>query len=138
MMEQCSKCRLQKPRDHFYKRNDRPIGITSACKECTKARVKKSWVPRQQSSYKLMAQYGLTIEDYETLLHKQKGVCAICKKEESAKSNKGYIKSLAVDHCHSTGKVRGLLCQDCNLGIGKLKDNVDLVESALNYLKEHL
>jgi hypothetical protein len=138
MTQRCSTCGLHKPREAFYKRKDRPLGLTSSCKECKSSKRKEEWIPRKQSSYKLMSQYGMTTEDYQKLFNKQNGVCAICNKRESAKSNGGYIKSLAVDHCHTTGKIRGLLCQDCNLGIGKLKDDVALVEAALNYLKEKL
>jgi hypothetical protein len=85
-----------------------------------------------------MKSYGLTEVDYTDMLTKQNGVCAICGNPETAKSNAGYVKNLAVDHCHKTGKVRGLLCQDCNIGIGKLKDDINLVQSALDYLKEGL
>ena len=114
------------------------MGRTSSCKTCKLEKAKMQWTPRKQSSYKLMSNYGLTQEDYTNMLATQNGVCAICKCAETAKSNAGYVKNLAVDHCHVTGKVRGLLCHDCNTGIGKLKDNISLLESAIKYLKERL
>lgn len=72
----------------------------------------------------LWARYRLTVEDRDALLEKQGGACAICRE----------VKKLHVDHCHTTKKVRGLLCMDCNTGIGKLKDSKELVARALAYL----
>jgi hypothetical protein len=76
--------------------------------------------------------YGIDIEEYTKLLEKQDFKCAICGSRGSD------IKSLAVDHDHATGKVRGLLCDSCNLGIGKFKDSTELLTSAINYLKDKL
>jgi len=73
--------------------------------------------------------YGITLEEYEVLLIKQNNVCAIC--SASTGSNN---KRLAVDHNHQTGVVRGLLCDDCNIGLGKFKDNPNLLIKAINYL----
>jgi hypothetical protein len=137
-MKVCSACNKMQSKEDFYKRSDRNSGLTSSCKTCRKAKGKESWTPRKQSSYKLMAQYNLTLEDYTNLLEKQGGVCCICKQKETAKANAGYTKSLAVDHCHSTGKIRGLLCQSCNTGLGSFKDNIDTIQNAILYLKEKL
>lgn len=65
------------------------------------------------------------------------GVCAICGKPETHGNGKSSIKLLAVDHCHTTGKIRGLLCHKCNLGIGHLDDSIDRLEAAINYLEKH-
>lgn len=73
--------------------------------------------------------YGLTIEDYERLLSEQNGVCAICKRV--CKTG----RRLAVDHCHETGRVRGLLCANCNHVLGKLNDDVELLQAAVSYLR---
>lgn len=70
---------------------------------------------------------------YEELLKSQNDACLICKRVESVK-----IKSLTVDHCHETGKVRGILCDICNLGLGNFKDNVELMERAIKYIKGEL
>ena len=77
--------------------------------------------------------FGITRNEYAELFHKQNGKCAICQREETATRN-GTVKSLAVDHCHSSGKIRGLLCADCNTGIGKLKDDVKILQNAIQYL----
>lgn len=85
----------------------------------------------------LFCKFKITVKQYEELLKKQNGLCAICKQVEKAKSKTGdKIKRLAVDHCHKTNKIRGLLCQDCNTMLGKSKDNVLILESAIQYLKE--
>ena len=75
--------------------------------------------------------YGITLEDYNEMLASQKGVCAICN-QPCATGRK-----LCVDHDHKTGKVRGLLCNDCNAGIGKLKDSSAILKTAANYLDKH-
>jgi hypothetical protein len=77
--------------------------------------------------------YGITYEFYLSLCDKQNNVCAICKQEETNTYN-GKIKRLAVDHNHTTGKIRGLLCTKCNVSIGNLNDSIDLLNSAISYL----
>lgn len=134
----CSSCKEVKEESHFYVRKNRAKGYTSSCKGCYSKSKKLAWTPRKYSTYKLKANYGLSLQDYEDLLHKQNSVCAICLQPETTKSNAGYIKNLSVDHCHATGKVRGLLCHHCNTGIGKFMDDVTLLESAIKYLKENL
>lgn len=79
--------------------------------------------------------YGMTKEQYIELYNKQSGVCAICGKPESTIGKKGTSPvRLSVDHSHVTGKIRGLLCKKCNLGIGYLKDDPNVLLSARNYL----
>lgn len=73
--------------------------------------------------------YGISPEEYEKLLSKQEGVCAICKV-----TSEEYKKNFHVDHCHKTGKIRGLLCQKCNLGLGQFKDSPEFLLSAVEYL----
>lgn len=78
--------------------------------------------------YSLNKKFSLSKEQYKLLLEKQKHVCAIC--------GKGCTKALAVDHCHTTGKVRGLLCNNCNRGIGHLKENIENLSNAITYLQK--
>lgn len=75
--------------------------------------------------------YGLEPSEHERMLSEQNGVCAICERE----CRTG--RDLAVDHNHKTYKVRGLLCNDCNLGLGKFEENVVLLRSAANYLEKY-
>ncbi|CAB4151208.1 Recombination endonuclease VII [uncultured Caudovirales phage] len=78
-------------------------------------------------------------EYYLLLIEKQNGLCAICKQEErisiSPKNDKA--KRLAIDHCHKTGKIRGLLCHKCNVSIGALNESIETLQSAINYLQQH-
>ena len=78
----------------------------------------------------LKRDFGISLDEYKQILEKQKGVCAICRGRNKCNEN----ISLAVDHNHITGKIRGLLCLKCNLGIGAFKDNIDLLEKAYSYL----
>lgn len=85
-----------------------------------------------------MDKYGFTIENYEKMLEVQNNLCAICFKSETRKSRtEGNIARLCVDHCHKTNIVRGLLCSDCNTGIGKLNDSIETLQSAINYLNKY-
>lgn len=79
----------------------------------------------------LRTNYRITLEDYNFLLEKQNEKCKICNNECPTG------KSLAVDHNHETRKVRGLLCKNCNIGLGMFFDNIDFLESAVVYLKSN-
>ncbi len=85
----------------------------------------------KRSAY-LRHAYGITLEDYNSMFTKQEGKCAICKIHQIELN-----KSLCVDHCHSTGKIRGLLCHNCNHAIGKLQDSPMIIMAAYNYLVEN-
>ena len=88
--------------------------------------------------YSLKRDYDLSLEEYNTLLVKQEGKCAICGAlDGSEKSNNNGSKSLSVDHDHQTGEIRGLLCSMCNKGIGSLEDSPKLVLKAYEYLIAH-
>jgi len=86
----------------------------------------------KQQEYKWKRQgIDITREGYEVLLEEQNGNCAICGRNESE-----FKKRLQVDHCHATGEIRGLLCWSCNSALGKVKDNVDILASAVSYLQQ--
>jgi len=88
--------------------------------------------------YKWKARYGITPTQYTEMLHIQNHCCAICGHEETALHNHSKkVQKLAVDHCHITGKVRGLLCQDCNRGIAKFHDDPCRLQTAMTYLLKH-
>lgn len=77
-----------------------------------------------------LRKYGLTEDEYDFIFEQQGGSCKLC-------SFKPRIRNLAIDHDHRTGKVRGLLCNECNLGLGKFKDDPELLKEAAKYLEEH-
>lgn len=99
-----------------------------------------SWISRNQdkrSSYmrewQLQNSYGIGVEQYDSILAEQGGMCAICSTDKPT----GKWKVFAVDHDHDTGQVRGLLCNECNRGMGLLKDNASLLRLAAEYLDRH-
>lgn len=80
----------------------------------------------------LIYHYGITLKDYENMLEKQDYKCKICKKEQET-----LKKPLVVDHNHTTGKIRGLLCDNCNVGLGRFNDSVSLCKECVKYLEEN-
>jgi gluconate kinase len=89
-------------------------------------------------NYKMSRRYGLSHEQFINMVNKQNNLCAICNQPEKTFDQRiKMLRRLAIDHNHTTGKVRGLLCLECNSGIGKLKDSIELLTKAINYLKEN-
>lgn len=106
-----------------------PVGTTGS-----------TMTPEQQAVYgrewTLRRKFGITGEDFARMLAAQDGVCAVCKKPETHTYPSGKVKELAVDHCHDTNVVRGLLCFNCNQGIGRFKDDPALLRAAADYLHD--
>ncbi len=157
----CLKCQKQKSIEDFGKHKASKDGHCSECKQCANARSAKhraehpekvkasnakwrtenpdklrnqarKWCNRNPERAKLSRRkshlrrkYGLSIAEYDAMSERQQNKCAICKEETK----------LVVDHCHATGKVRGLLCDECNRAIGLLKDSADNFKSAISYLE---
>lgn len=95
--------------------------------------VKRYWKnPEKHRSSRLKGVYGISLEDYNSMYAAQDGKCAICKSEKPSFGRGG----LSVDHCHKTGRVRKLLCTSCNTAIGKMKDSIDNMQRAVDYLRE--
>ncbi|MFE2326138.1 endonuclease VII domain-containing protein [Streptomyces sp. NPDC059385] len=113
----------------------------SDCKECCSARALQ-WFRDNKERHKetkhrwtLAKNYGLSPDEYAAMLEAQGGVCAICGQAETKRHGRtGTEFRLAVDHCHQTGRVRGLLCQTCNRVIGLFKDDVERHQRAIDYL----
>lgn len=82
----------------------------------------------------LKRRYGITLEQYNEMLERQEGLCAICREPETL-TMKGMIAALAVDHDPETNRVRGLLCFDCNTGVGKLGHDPERLAAAIAYLR---
>lgn len=148
-MRKCSTCKIIKPFSEFPKNKyDKKYGFAWRCRKCSNeynrqwqkdnkdkvARYYEKWITnnrKSQSNLKRLKNTGCTPEMFENFWKKQNGKCAICykilKREKHANA----------DHNHITKKVRGLLCPSCNRGLGYLKDNINILENAINYLKEN-
>ena len=88
--------------------------------------------PEYRRNQNLKRNYGITTEDYERMLEEQGGRCAICKTDQPGGRLNKYFN---VDHCHSTGKVRGLLCMACNTMLGQADDDITTLSNAITYLE---
>ncbi len=127
--KRCSRCSEVKPASSFYKCS-RPYGggIRPECKVCNSQSKKAMYDPVKQRIKNLKYKYGISEAKYLELMDKQNSKCAICKGPPC------YRDYLSVDHCHVTGQVRGLLCGLCNTALGKFKDNVNNLKTAIKYL----
>jgi hypothetical protein len=144
-MKFCKKCERDLPIDSFGKRSASPDGKMYECKECVIKKAVK-WAKenpkkfketqkkylatesakRYKKNWRLQNSFGISLDEYEKMCANQYNKCAICAEEVS----------LNVDHCHSNGHIRGLLCGCCNRAIGLLRDDVKILQSAINYLSK--
>ena len=130
----CKSCDTTKPIDDFYLRNKTSMVRHSTCKECDKKRVKENHDPVVYRNAELQRRYGITQQDYEVMIAEQNNQCAICNATEpGGRHNSGYF---VVDHCHTTGKVRKLLCHNCNTALGLVGDNTHILQSMIEYLQK--
>lgn len=141
-MKKCSKCKIDKGLDEFHKNKAQKDGLCNQCKACSslesRRRSQSEWRKRNLPKVRelhLLARYNITNSDYDKLLESQGGVCAICGTDDP-KSPQGSIY-FNIDHDHSTGEVRGLLCTPCNQGLGFFGDSIDQLEKAIEYLMKH-
>lgn len=138
----CTVCRVEKSLDLFYNRKASDDGKAYRCKECDNKAVRE-FRKRHESRYReqaratqLKLKYGLSQEDFDSMLESQGYACKICKSDiERTISQSHTEKTLVVDHDHKTGVVRGLLCSKCNRGLGHFKDDISLLTGAINYLR---
>lgn len=86
---------------------------------------------------RLKRAYGITLNEYRDMFSKQNGLCFICGNPEERGLRRDDSLNLAVDHNHTTGKVRKLLCNNCNRGLGAFRDNIAVMERAIQYIKDH-
>lgn len=128
-VKKCSCCGLEKELINFYPHKNTKDKLRAKCKQCTTTE-NKEWVENNKDKKKnshYRRTYGIS---YSEVIHRHSVVnnkCEVCAEEKEL---------LAVDHCHTTGKVRGLLCMRCNLLLGKIEENKDIIFKLFNYLKE--
>ena len=137
----CTVCGLDKPLTAFVMRQThRPGKTVSQCMDCKVAYNKeyrqknKDKVSEIERKSKMKKTYGIAIEDYDRMLKEQGGGCAICNSIVPSERTKYFT----VDHCHETGKVRGLLCVKCNRGLGLFNDQIQRIQNAAEYLKRSM
>lgn len=138
----CNKCGTEKSAESFFKDSGISDGRATICKEC-KLSSTMEWRSKNRERYNAtmrayhkkhytkfrLLRYNLSEKDYLNLLEEQKHVCAICENPPSK------TRPLVVDHCHETGRIRGLLCYGCNRALHTI-DNKDLFVKAMNYINK--
>lgn len=136
----CSSCKETKPLTEFGLQRGRP---RHHCKQC-KNKESREWYEKNKDRKKelsknyrhtkknqdLNKKYKISLHDYNNMLAEQNHSCKICNTHQDS-----LKRALCVDHDHSNGKVRGLLCDTCNRSLGLLKDNIDVLKRAVNYLE---
>lgn len=155
----CSRCKIEKSITEYVKDKYDKTGYTYQCKICRRG-MQKKWVEANPEKVKILnakhkenrkeyyasperklkyrkkfieKKFGILYEEYERMQNEQNNLCAICHNPETSLK----CDYLSVDHCHSTGKIRALLCTRCNLGLGSFKDDIIILKNASNYLKKY-
>lgn len=141
----CFRCKQPKDLERgFHKNRSRSDGVQAQCKECSKKYVhpRSGIHAHGQRGYFLLWRYGISEETYQRILAAQYRRCAICgiHEDEAIRPGRTRLKGgvshgIVVDHCHETGRVRGLLCNRCNRAMGAFEDNAELLDKAASYLR---
>ena len=136
MTKTCKHCGQEKAEAEFYRFFDRWVGkhyMSARCRPCHQEHKKTNPnTPRNRKADKLQLRYGLTYEQWERIREAESFSCMICGITEIE-----IGKKLDVDHCHDSGKVRGVLCNPCNTMLGHARDNVAILYAAVAYLQEN-
>lgn len=121
----CSSCKQRLPATAFNKNRTRPDGLAYICRSC--------WATYQRNA-SLLRRFGIDAKTFDRILAQQHGGCAICGTTKGLQVGSRELR-LAVDHDHTTGAVRGILCHSCNNGIGRFGDDPALLRRAADYLE---
>ncbi len=148
MLKRCSHCKEEKDLKDFGVDNRNKTGYLSECKECRNKRLRESRDEKTlrkrkeiQDKYRRSSKfsdtslkriYGISLKEWQKMFDEQDGCCASCGEHQADLS-----RTLCVDHDHDTGKVRGLVCRQCNLALGLLKDDPEVVAKLLEYICEY-
>jgi|DEB0MinimDraft_6_1074348.scaffolds.fasta_scaffold92430_2 hypothetical protein len=156
-MKVCKTCGIEKPFSEYHVARKvggmsggysaKNVVYKSHCKECYRTRQREKWsqlsiekrrerknnnkcsTPEWHREYKLKTKYGLTTEDFSSMILEQNSCCKICNQ---------HMDNPQVDHCHTTGKVRGLLCRACNTSLGLLKENPETLRNMISYINDSI
>lgn len=164
MIKECSTCNISKPLTEFHKKKGTKDGFHNQCKDCRKQyqqsnrnkinATKREWAknnkgkvaeynrksrlknPLAYKDYQKRYCYSITEKEFQEMLKSQDNKCKICNNlfTTSSKTNKVYVPH--IDHCHATGKVRGLLCSKCNQALGLFKDDINTIYNSIKYLQD--
>jgi hypothetical protein len=131
-VKRCTVCLEEKPLTDYYKNHGK-------CKRCFIKRQQEKYDPVKNREKQLRRMYDIGLEDYDRMFIEQNGQCKLCGTTNPGgrQTGRGKVDVFFVDHCHSTGKVRGLLCNTCNRAIGQVGEKIAFFENAILYLKEH-
>ncbi len=131
----CGGCQSFRHPSEFYKKRVSADGLASRCKSCEKAyqKERREATPHKVRDGYLRKLYGISTEQYDKMRWDQNGFCAIC----GRKPNGGRVDRLYVDHDHTSGTVRGLLCHSCNIALGCFEDDTARLMQAIEYLKSY-
>jgi hypothetical protein len=143
LTKKCSDCGSEKPLEEFppHSLKNGTLGYRSYCRECKRTRWRE-WAKTSEGKAtkrrgRLRIAFGITEEDYQRMHADQKAVCAICGQPETKVHHAGTPLKLSVDHNHTTGAVRSLLCSSCNVGLGSFFDDPSRLIEAARYLINH-
>ncbi len=128
MLKKCNICKQELPLEKFSKDKLKKDGLSSHCQLCNKIRCKKWYEIHKNGKWKnsvIFKLYGITLDQYNDKCVEQDHRCLIC----------GKSAKLHIDHSHETGKVRGLLCQQYNQGLGNFRENIVAMKNAIDYLE---
>jgi hypothetical protein len=127
-MKKCKYCLKQKQLSEFPKHSGHRDGHAAICKQCKKKKYPTTAEQKQRAYERnIKRNYGITVDDYNAMYESQGGLCLGCKR-----GNNG--SRFHIDHCHTTGEVRGLLCSKCNAALGLLEDNIETLSNLIVYL----
>jgi len=126
-MKKCSKCENIKKKTAFNNKKQSKDGKHGWCRECVKIYYSSEDQITKRRERDYLRKYNITLVDYDYMLEEQGHECAICGTEP-------FKERFKVDHCHTTGRVRGLLCNHCNLMLGHAQDNKEVLNKAIRYL----
>ena len=154
-MKICFSCKTEKPFTEFHKAANTKSGYHCYCKPCVKEKNRQwaidnkeqqalscsNWYKKNKKRANLNATrwhykkyYGISYEEFLALAQTQKNQCKLCNVDLTFDSTKAKTRAV-LDHCHTTGKIRGVLCNKCNIGLGTFNDDIMLLKAAMIYLE---